>query len=115
MKGILVALILTGCAGGWTKGDYAMGVGLVGITTIDWRQTRRYIATPTACDEANVVIGQCGQRVPPDLYFPVMTVLQLGLAAILPHGSWRTAALGLAGGIELGAVETNVQDGTPLW
>jgi hypothetical protein len=92
----LTAALLTGC--GWSHLDRALAVTSTATLMADWHQTRSTIVP--ACREWNPVIGECGQRVHPDLYFGVVVVANLALAHVLGstlRGTWLAGLTGVQG------------------
>lgn len=68
----------------------------------DWYQTRGITAD---CQEANPIIGACGERFPVDVYFPLAIVLTLAVGAAL--GEWGDGFLGAVAGGEAATVLNN--------
>jgi hypothetical protein len=58
------------------------------------------------CSEINPVIGECGERVSPHLYFPVVMVGFMVVSRLLPE-SYRTAFQGALFGGELATTWDN--------
>jgi hypothetical protein len=59
------------------------------------------------CREANPIIGECGQRVAPGLFFPLTGVVHAIAAGLLPHGEWRRGFQMLSAGAEATTIWTN--------
>lgn len=103
---IALAATLAGC-GGWTKRDTLAELGFAVMTTGDWIQTRSIVSV---CNEDNAIIGECGENVSPDVYFPTTIVLHAAIAAALPP-RWRLVWQAVATGAELNQVWHNSADG----
>lgn len=107
---LVIALItLAGC-GGWTKRDTLAEAGFAAFTTADWVQTNSIVSV---CDEDNSIIGECGENIAPNLYFPVAIALHAAIAAALPP-RWRLAWQAIGAGAELNQVWHNTADGYDL-
>lgn len=96
MKALLLAL-LAGC------GPTLAGVSTAAIT-VDWAQTRTY--TPR-CIETNPIIGRCGQRIPPDVYFPLAAAANLATGMAL--GKYGPAFWAFVAGVELTTAYFNTE------
>lgn len=83
MKNLILLTALASCTpADWTKKDQGMeGASLIILAT-DWGQTIQDV-TPS-CNEGNPVIGECGQRLSPNVYFPVVMVTSMVVARLLP-------------------------------
>lgn len=103
MKAALVALALAGCSltPAQRTGTLA-GLATVSLS-IDWLQTRDIVKR---CNELNPVIGECGQRVSPDIYFPVVILGTLA-AGYLIGGAWGDATFAAMAGAETATVWAN--------
>jgi hypothetical protein len=106
MRSWLLVLALFGCQG-WRKQDTALEVAFVGTALVDWHQT---ISITHDCVETNPMIGNCGDTVTPNLYFPVVLVAHAAIAACLPH-TWRTVFLAFTTGIEASTIWGNERAG----
>jgi hypothetical protein len=104
----LIALI--GC-GGIQKKDIALETAFAGALVLDYKQTQQIT---DQCFEWNPIIGQCGQRVPPTIYFLLGTLIHAGVTAVIPNGSWRTLFQGLTLGIEAETIHTNRLEGVTI-
>ena len=107
MRALLLAMtLLVGCAGPnrWTRSDVIMESTFVAATVVDGLQS---VAITDGCREQNPILGRCGDRVPLGVYIPVTVLLHIGLTWLIPHGTWRTAFLGLSDGLELDTVYAN--------
>lgn len=69
----------------------------------DWMQTRAFVRT---CDELNPIIGDCGQHISPDIYFPTALALHLAVGLILPV-QWRDVWFGAVAGAQASTVWAN--------
>ncbi len=101
MKALLLAAIVA-C----TPAQRTTSLALASTTllAVDWSQTRGGITS--ACRELNPIIGPCGDRVPVDMYFPVVIVahLALGLAMREP---WRDVWFGTVAGAQAATTWAN--------
>lgn len=88
-KFVLVASLLGGCIG-WSKADTAMEVAFAGEQVLDLKQTGEAVIN---CEEANTIIGACGQNVSPQGYFLTTTLLHVMISAALPR-YWRESFQG---------------------
>ena len=87
----------------WKAEDTALQA-LFGLAMLgDYLQTRRITREGR---EVNPIIGKRGQRVPPELYFPLTFGLHTGAMYLLPK-PWRNIAQGLSVGFEGGVVGRN--------
>jgi len=82
----------------------ALEAVFVAATMVDWKQSGKYVA---GCREANPAIGPCGERIPLNVWIPVAALAHLAITHALPAGTWRTAWLGLTGGLEVDSVYAN--------
>jgi hypothetical protein len=80
MRSLLFCAALSGCAP-------TLAVSSTALLVADWHQTQDIVAN---CQELNPVIGQCGERVPVNVYFPVVILGNLALGAILGKWWWAT-------------------------
>lgn len=101
-RAALLAIALAGCAG-WSKRDAALGATYLAVTTLDLMQTTKITAI---CNEENPIIGECGQRVSPQVWFFVTDFLGYIVMNELPSRE-RGWILGLADGIEMKTVYRN--------
>lgn len=108
LREIVIVLSLTACAPGLGRppgvGDVALETVFLGALVVDWAQSGKYTAS---CREDNPVIGKCGDRVPLDLYIPLVAVTHAVIGWILPRGAWRSAWLGVTTGLEVDTVYSN--------
>lgn len=92
---------LTACCAlarhGWTTRDTIVEGAVAASITLDWWQSMPGFHY---CAEANPVLGPCGDRMPPAVYFPLTAVLHAAVAYVLPRG-WRELWQGAAIGAEL--------------
>lgn len=77
-----------------------------GLLAADWMQTRDFIVP--ACDESNPVIGPCGERFHPDLYFPLVLAANLALGLALPS-PWSELTWATVAGVQGATVWHNAQ------
>ena len=97
--------LTVGC-GGWTKRDTALELAAQASLAADWRQTEFAVSTPTYW-EGNPIIGDHAQHMSPTTYFAGVGLLHVAIAAILPHGWWRTSFQVATAGVELVQVYEN--------
>jgi hypothetical protein len=102
MRGLVVWLTLASCTS-WEKHDTALELAFMTVTAIDWHQTMSITA---GCQEANPMIGRCGEVVPPMLYFPIALLAHAAAAATLPR-PWREIFQGFTIGLEASTIYTN--------
>lgn len=111
MRAIVLATVLSACATGgraWTARDGLLEAGFAGSMALDYMQTERITGI---CMESNPIMGRCGQRVSPKLYFPLAALLHLGVTAALPRGWARTTFQGVSLGLEGAVVVYNWRSG----
>jgi hypothetical protein len=89
MKLIPVILLAAVSCGGWSRKDTALEAGVALTFALDWHQTAGAGGVTGSCQESNPILGACGERMPVNLYFPVVFALHPLLAAVLPP-AWRT-------------------------
>lgn len=105
-RALAFALALTGCMAhpqAWHKRDIALGAVYLAASTVDMLQTRHITA---ACRENNPIMGECGERLAPEVWFPLSDFLGYVILDQLPSSS-RGWILGLASGFEIKAVQRN--------
>ena len=106
MKAIALALaLLSGCPSDWRKRDTVLEVGLVGVTAVDWYQTRDITRH---CSEINPIIGECGRRVNMHVYFVGTIILEMVTARLISK-DWRSVLHGAWLGVEGATVYDNTQ------
>ena len=90
MKIMLAALLLSACGPRqWTRADTAWQVAVTASLAADYSQTRQ--ALDAGGMELNPIMGPSGNRVSPEIYFPVVGSALAGAAVALPPGRWRRA------------------------
>ena len=105
MRGlILTSLFATAGCHHWTRGDTLAEAAVGATLAVDFYQTMRGVEV---CREANPVIGPCGERLPPGLFFPLVGVAHAVIAGVLPHGSWRRGFQATTAGAEAATVWSN--------
>lgn len=99
------ALAFVALAGCLSPSQRTTALALASTATLaaDWAQTRGITAR---CTELNPVLGRCGERFPVDLYFPLVILGHLFLAAQLPP-PWQEAFLAGMAGVEGATVWRN--------
>lgn len=103
---IALLLALCGCfPKDWRKQDQALENASLVFLMVDWQQTMDITAN---CSEANPIIGECGQRVDPAIYFPVVLLGSVVVSRLLSP-SLRTAFQGALLGAEVATVWDNTQ------
>lgn len=80
--GVLLATCADAAADRWTHTDTALQITFAGTLALDYLQTRQIT---DLCREANPIIGECGDRVSPDVYFPAAFAGHALVAAALPQ------------------------------
>ena len=75
------------------------------LIAADWMQTRTFARRPQ-CDELNPIIGECGEHVSPDVYFPVMLAAHMLVGYVLP-ARWRDVWFGAVAGAQASTVWAN--------
>lgn len=102
-------LLTTGCAAaqrrGWTATDTTIQATFTAMAVVDYYQTRRITA---GCTEDNPVMGNCGQYVPPAVYFPVAEAAFVVTSWYLPK-PWRRTLEGFVLGGEGSVVYRNTK------
>lgn len=113
MKRLVIVLVILfcGCAGNpWRQEDTLRQTAFVGITTIDWMQTRQIADNPNKFYETNPILGRHPSKNEINLYFAGSVLAHTAIAAALPHG-WRDWWQSLAIGLETGVVAHNASIG----
>ncbi len=100
-------LVLVASCGGWSHQDTLLEAGALTISAKDWQQTE-WITT--SCHEQNPILGKCGERMAPDTYFPLVGLLHVGIALILPPRA-RTVFQAVTLGAEINQVWANYRGG----
>lgn len=97
----IVTIAITSCTPAQRTGTLASASTT--LLLADWMQTRVFVRE---CQELNPIIGQCGQHITPDVYFPISVVLNLAAGYALPSG-WREAWFGAVAGAQASTVWAN--------
>lgn len=87
----------------------ALATASTAALVLDWRQTQRITAD---CQESNPLLGSCGDRIPPGVYFPAVIALHLAAGVALPAG-WSEAWFAAWAGFEGKVVHYNHRAGVP--
>lgn len=104
----IVAVLSGGCVSRpWTKTDTALEAACVGLAVLDLNQTTQITRD---CMEGNPILGPCGDRVPPAVWFPTMIVLHAITSYLLPS-DWRHAFQGVTVGFQTHVSITNWRAG----
>ena len=105
MKNLILLTALASCTpANWTKKDQGLeGVELVLLAT-DWGQTVQDVVPN--CNEANPIIGECGERLRPGVYFPVIIATTM-VVTRLPPENLRSVFQGAMIGAETATVWDN--------
>lgn len=96
----LAVLAVSGCCGvgrGWDHTNTAMEAAFVGELTVDALETGGIVG---ACQEYNPIIGRCGDRLPYGVYIPLVGLLHVAAALVLPprwRDGFQAATLGVEG------------------
>jgi len=90
----------------WTKEEKWVAGAAVGLTIIDWGQTRHIAKNPDKYFERNGVLGDHPSKKDVDTYFAAYIALQLLIGHNLSH-KWRTPFLGGVALVEAGYVVHN--------
>lgn len=69
----------------------------------DWMQTRVFVRE---CAELNPIIGECGEHISPDIYFPAALALHVAVGLLLPI-QWRDVWFGAVAGAQASTVWAN--------
>jgi hypothetical protein len=96
---IAATLLICGCGAGrgWDRANTAMEVTFLGELAVDAVQTSTIVAD---CQEYNPIVGPCNNRMPYQLYVPVLGVLHVAAALVLPprYRDWfQAATIGVEG------------------
>lgn len=97
--------LASGCHG-WTARDTALELAAQASLAADAYSTHECVQTPKQCWEDNPLIGRRAERLPE--YFIGAGVIHAAIAAVLPHGWWRTSWQALTIGVEAVQVYRNV-------
>lgn len=86
-RAALLALAVAACTPAeWTRTDTAAQLAVTASLAVDYQQTRQ--ALDEGAVESNPVMGESGERVAPEVYFPAVAVIALTGAVALPR-PWR--------------------------
>jgi hypothetical protein len=101
---VLALVVLASCGPkNWRTQDMLLEGAVVASTIADWNQT---VGITRDCREANPIIGECGERVNPHLYFASFLVIQGIVTRLLPP-HYRPVIQGGITGTELATVWDN--------
>jgi hypothetical protein len=103
-KALLLLACLAGCSN-WRARDTVLETTLIGLTVVDWHQTKDITAR---CSEINPIIGECGQRMNMHVYFVSVIALEMIVGRLLSP-SWRSVLHGAWIGAEGATVWDNTQ------
>ena len=104
---LLLALASTAGADEWTAGDTALQVTYAATLGADYLQTRQGIKGGW---EQNPIMGHHGERVPPEVYFPVAFAVHTTLMVLTPK-PYRGVVQGISIGVSSMNVARNWQAG----
>lgn len=102
---LVLVLSLCACPGNWRARDTVLEGGLIGLTVVDWHQTKDITRN---CSEINPIIGECGQRVNMHVYFISVLILEVITSRLLPP-EWRSPFQAAWIGVEATTVYDNSQ------
>lgn len=89
---LALASVTAGCGSHtWTKTDTALQVAVTASLVADYSQTRAALDSDGV--EENPIMGRSGDRMAPEVYFPVAGVALAGAAVALPR-PWRNLLQG---------------------
>lgn len=110
MRAALVAL--AACAP-VHAGDVIAEASFATVATLDWGQTNGLVRV---CGEGSPIIGRCGERFAPNLFFPLVIAAHAAIAFVLPGGWVRTTFQAFTVGVEAKTVWRNWSLGDrPSW
>lgn len=113
---LLLALALPARADhSWSTTDVMLQTSLAAIIVVDWSQTiaftqqvqPRYDPYARTYNESNPVLGVTPSRARVNTLIPAALLAHTAVAAVLPHGPWRTVWQASWIGVELHAVGLN--------
>ena len=84
----------------WSKTDTAMEAAFVGLTVMDWGQTRDTAKNPNQYSEVNFILGRHPSLTYVDTYFPVAIVAHGLVSMALPpkyRRYWQVIFIGVEG------------------
>jgi hypothetical protein len=99
--------MLASC-GGFANRDVALEGAFAATMVVDALQTK---AITAMCRESNPVIGACGERASPLVYFPLVALVHVAITASIPRGTWRNVWQAFSFGVAVKAVHTNYSAG----
>lgn len=103
---ITIALLASACCNRqWTRTDTALEATFAAEMAVDTYQTGAIV---DACREVNPVIGSCNDRVPYQVYQPVMLLAHAVVSYMLPP-NWRRIWQGITVGVEGHQVFVNAE------
>lgn len=85
MKKLALLAALVGGCGGWQHHDTLAQTAVVYSLALDYKQT---LDITQDCLETNPIMGPCGERMDPDLYFASVIAIDTVLAFSIPP-PWR--------------------------
>lgn len=98
---VLVLVALAACTP--AQRVAALATASTTLLIADWHQTTKIVEE---CRELNPIIGECGERVSPDLYFLTTIAAHLAVGVLLPE-HWRDVWFGTIAGAEASIVWSN--------
>jgi hypothetical protein len=106
----VLSCAFAGC-GGYAYRDAAFEGAFAATMVVDALQTSSITAE---CRESNLILGECGERVPLAVYFPLVALAHVGISAAIAKGTWRTAWQSFSLGVALKVTHTNYMAGFRL-
>jgi hypothetical protein len=112
VKGWLLASVVLAAVAGctpatWSRTDTAIEASLGAALGADYLQSRQIVRDGK---EDNPIMGERGQNLAPEIYFPTAFVAHLAVARCLPR-PWREVWQGGAIGWQVDVIHTNWQAG----
>lgn len=110
---LFLAIVCASCASmranakTWDKTDTMLETATILMLSVDYLQTIKIVK---ACVEINPVIGKCGERINPHVYFGSVGMLHVLTSIILPP-AWRNVSQGVVIGTQTSTVFSNYKNG----
>ena len=100
---------LGSCVSRWNATHTVLESANMVVLAVDYKQTKNFVKN---CRELNPIMGECGKRIPPEVYFPVVAGLHV-LTAILLPSDYRYIFQGFTLGLEMSTIHTNLTRADP--